>query len=113
MAKNNLFKMLMAGALLLAGSLEVSHIRAQNQAGAKPLATPTDYLRWRGELKNWGRWGANDEKGTSNLITPSKIASAAKLVKSGIVVSLARPVPQAVDPEVPDRKSTRLNSSHT
>lgn len=101
MAHKTYFKLFLAGGLLLAGSLEVSRLLAQNQAGGKPLATPADYLRWRGELKNWGRWGANDEKGTSNLITASKIASAAKLVKSGIVVSLARPVPQSVDPEVP------------
>ena len=73
-----------------------SAIVAQQQA-QKPVAstvTPQDYLRWRTELRNWGRWGANDQKGTANLITPAKIQSAAKLVKSGIVVSLAHPVPQ-------------------
>jgi hypothetical protein len=24
-------------------------------------------------LKNWGRWGQNDQKGTLNLITPVEI----------------------------------------
>ena len=24
------------------------------------------------ELSNWGRWGADDERGTLNLITPAK-----------------------------------------
>jgi kynurenine formamidase len=41
------------------------------------------------ELSNWGRWGKDDELGTVNLITPAKRKEAAKLVKSGIVVSLA------------------------
>src|SRR5687768_15627783 len=56
--------------------------------------TPADYLRWRTELRNWGRWGPNDQKGTANLITPQKVQSAARLVRSGIVVSLAGAVPQ-------------------
>ena len=56
--------------------------------------TPADYLRWRTELRNWGRWGPNDQKGTANLITPQKVQSAARLVRSGDVVSLAGAVPQ-------------------
>ena len=56
--------------------------------------TPADYLRWRTELRNWGRWGPNDQKGTANLITPEKVQSAARLVRTGIVVSLAGAVPQ-------------------
>jgi len=86
---------------LLAGLLGVSQSRAQGQAKSPTAVTPADYLRWRTEFKNWGRWGPNDERGTSNLITAAKILSATKLVKTGLVVSLARPVPQMVDPEVP------------
>ena len=56
--------------------------------------TPDDYKRWRTELRNWGRWGPDDQKGTANLITPEKVQSAARLVRSGIVVSLAGAVPQ-------------------
>jgi len=41
------------------------------------------------ELSNWGRWGADDELGTLNLITPQKRIEAAQLVRSGISVSLA------------------------
>lgn len=36
-----------------------------------------------------GRWGADDERGASNLITPAKSLNAAKLAKTGMVVSLA------------------------
>src|ERR1700693_3704719 len=86
---------------LLAGLLGVSQSPAQGQTKSPAAVTPADYLRWRTEFKNWGRWGPNDERGTTNLITAAKILSATKLVKTGQVVSLARPVPQMVDPEVP------------
>ncbi|MFT4555889.1 MAG: hypothetical protein ACI92S_001225, partial [Planctomycetaceae bacterium] len=42
------------------------------------------------ELSNWGRWGKDDQLGTLNLITPEKRQEAAKLVKRGVSVSLAR-----------------------
>ncbi|MBI4194997.1 MAG: cyclase family protein [Betaproteobacteria bacterium] len=40
-------------------------------------------------LKNWGRWGKDDEIGTLNLVTPDHIVEAAKLVRKGKVISLA------------------------
>ena len=42
------------------------------------------------ELSNWGRWGKDDQRGTLNLITPQKRLQAARLVKLGQSVSLAR-----------------------
>jgi hypothetical protein len=39
---------------------------------------------------NWGRWGADDQKGAVNLITPAKRLEAISLVKSGRAVSLSR-----------------------
>ena len=41
-------------------------------------------------LSNWGRWGADDDLGTLNLITPEKTAQATRLVKEGISVSCSR-----------------------
>src|SRR5438874_6739186 len=64
--------------------------------------TPADYLRWKTEFKNWGRWGADDERGTTNLITAAKIVAVAKLVKTGQVVSLAHAVPQKTEADVPE-----------
>ena len=40
-------------------------------------------------LKNWGRWGKNDEIGTLNFVTPECIVEATRLVKRGKVISLA------------------------
>lgn len=41
---------------------------------------------------NWGRWGEDDVRGTANLITPKVIRNAARLVKTGEVISLALPI---------------------
>src|SRR5262245_7093640 len=41
------------------------------------------------QVKNWGRWGADDQLGSANLVTAAKKKQAAALVKSGVSVSLA------------------------
>ena len=51
-----------------------------------------DDLRAAAErLKNWGRWGKDDEIGTLNHIEPVDIVNAARLVQKGKVISLALP----------------------
>jgi kynurenine formamidase len=42
-------------------------------------------------LKNWGRWGADDQIGTLNYTRPEDIVAAARLVQKGKVFSLALP----------------------
>lgn len=60
----------------------------------RPLPTQEEVLGWiRGERRNWGRWGKDDQRGTINLITPARRAAAARLVTSGRSVSLSRPFP--------------------
>jgi len=44
------------------------------------------------QVKNWGRWGWDDERGTLNYLTQEKVVAAAKLVKSGRQVSMAIPI---------------------
>ena len=93
--------MLLLCGLFLAGTVTITRYFAQGQSTAQAV-TPADYIRWRSEFKNWGRWGTNDERGTTNLITPEKIVSVAKLVKTGQVISLAHPVPQQAAADVPE-----------
>lgn len=42
--------------------------------------------------RNWGRWGADDEKGAANLIDADCVRAGAALVRSGRVFSLALPL---------------------
>jgi kynurenine formamidase len=66
-----------------AGSFE--GVVAQNP----PVVTSETIDRWMSELSNRGRWGADDELGTLNLITPQHRVRAAGLVRSGLTVSLS------------------------
>jgi kynurenine formamidase len=52
--------------------------------------TRAQYDTWMTEFSNWGRWGADDQLGALNLITPAKRVAAASLVERGTVVSMAR-----------------------
>jgi len=47
------------------------------------------------KYRNWGKWGANDELGTLNYISPEKIVRAAALVRRGAIFSLAIPFDSA------------------
>ncbi len=44
------------------------------------------------QSNNWGKWGASDEAGTLNYITPEIVRRAAALVRQGKVYSLAIPL---------------------
>ncbi len=62
--------------------------------------SPDELLAWLRSNSNWHRWGADDEIGALNLITPAKRVAAAGLVRSGRTVSLAREM--AMEPGSPD-----------
>ena len=51
------------------------------------------------QCSNWGRWGAEDERGTLNLITSDCRVRAAGLVREGVPVSLAHPINTVSDVE--------------
>jgi kynurenine formamidase len=52
-------------------------------------------------VRNWGRWGPDDERGTLNYITPERVAAAASLVRSGRTVSMAIPINKVAGPDNP------------
>ena len=54
--------------------------------------TESDVVKMMDSLSNWGRWGADDQLGTLNLITPAKRLQAARLVQDGVGVTCARPI---------------------
>lgn len=70
----------------------------------------TDIVRETGaRLRNWGKWGPDDERGTLNYITADAIVRAARLVTRGAVFSLAVPF-DAKGPQGPT--SRRFNPIH-
>nr|WP_284234698.1 MULTISPECIES: cyclase family protein [unclassified Mycolicibacterium] len=52
------------------------------------VASLNDFRRAADDVRNWGRWGDDDEIGTLNFITSDKVAEAAGLVRKGRVISL-------------------------
>ena len=52
-------------------------------------------------LKNWSRWGGDDQRGALNHLTPERRAAAAGLVRSGEALSLAHDLGTDPSPENP------------
>jgi hypothetical protein len=44
------------------------------------------------QVRNWGRWGPDDEIGTLNYITPERVAAACRLATTGKVFALGIPL---------------------
>src|SRR5271157_2193376 len=86
--------------LTAAGCAAVAR-QAVSQGGKYPRdLTKEDVDRWMTELSNWGKWGADDQAGTVNLITPATRKAAAALVREGVSVSIA------LDADLPKEGST-------
>lgn len=78
------------GSLLLNGRTR-PFVRSMDAQSASPTApTKEEAAVWFTKRRNWGRWGANDEAGATNLITEKKRLEAARLVKRGRTISLGR-----------------------
>src|SRR6266508_2654301 len=67
-------------------------------------------IRVATQVRNWGRWGADDEIGTLNFITPEAVASACRLATTGKVFALGIPL-QREGPQSGTRQ--RFNPIHT
>jgi kynurenine formamidase len=46
----------------------------------------------QGQIGNWGRWGATDERGAANLLTPDVVRAATQVCRTGTVYELGLPV---------------------
>ncbi|WP_406304386.1 cyclase family protein [Streptomyces sp. NBC_00885] len=58
------------------------------------MSLPAEFFEIAKRVNNWGRWGADDEMGTLNLITDEVVRAAAEAVSSGRRVPLALPLHQ-------------------
>jgi kynurenine formamidase len=63
-------------------------------------------------LKSWGRWGASDERGALNHLTAERVARAADLVRTGVVVSLSLPLTTTAAPDCPVPAEFRMTQQH-
>lgn len=64
-----------------------------------------DYIE---RFSNWGRWGADDQLGAMNLVTPACVRDAASLVRQGKVISMTLPY----DGNGPQNGSFRANPAN-
>ena len=58
------------------------------------MSLPPEFHEIAKRVNNWGRWGADDEIGTLNLITDEVVRAAAATVRTGRRVPLALPLHQ-------------------
>jgi kynurenine formamidase len=63
-------------------------------------------------VKNWNRWGPDDQLGTLNYVTPEKVREAAGLVRSGRRVSMAIPINKTAGPDNPMPATLLLVQGH-
>ena len=54
-----------------------------------------DFRAVGARVRNWGRWGADDQRGTVNLITPERLVAAGALIRTGKVFDLGIPFDDA------------------
>jgi kynurenine formamidase len=95
---------------LAAGAVLAGTAPAAAQAG-RADSTPEDFVRLQKQLSNWNRWGAGDQMGAVNLITPQTRKAALHTVREGVSFSMARnaETKEAVDNPAPIvRKTTRV-----
>jgi len=47
------------------------------------MALPEDFIQISNRVRNWGRWGDDDQLGTLNFITPEVVRNAAGCIRTG------------------------------
>lgn len=63
-------------------------------------------------VKNWGRWGPDDTKGTLNYIRTEHVRAATSLVQTGQSVSLSIPVNKVAGPDNPNPAIHYMATGH-
>jgi len=59
--------------------------------------------RTEGQVGNWGRWGADDERGALNLLTDERVLDATRACRTGKVYRLGLPIQREGVPVFPYR----------
>ena len=56
------------------------------------MAFTEEFIALSSRVRNWGRWGGDDQLGTLNLITPEVVVAAASSIRCGRTIPLAIPL---------------------
>ena len=72
------------------------------------MAVSEDFRSLGARVRNWGRWGDDDEMGTLNFVTPDKLVAAGALIRRGKVFDLGIPF----DANGPQPGGGRINPVH-
>ncbi len=56
------------------------------------MALPSELAQLADKVRNWGRWGDTDERGTANLIDADAVRRGAAAVRTGQTISLVMPL---------------------
>lgn len=110
--------------VLLAAAALSAAVTAQQPAAQEAVLTPgpaaarfprnaEEFDQLFQQVKNWGRWGADDQLGAANLITEAKRKQAVALAKNGITVSLAHSPLKEVAPDNPNPFNHTMNRGLT
>jgi kynurenine formamidase len=80
----------LAAAIVVGGSsTPMARIQSSGSAGARAPRNAAEFDSLFQQVKNWGRWGANDQLGAANLVTAATRKRAVQLAREGLTVSLS------------------------
>jgi kynurenine formamidase len=77
---------------LISAALLASAVAIAAQPDGRSPRNAAEFDAMFQQIKNWGRWGPDDQRGSANLVTVAKRKQAATLAKLGETVSLAHNV---------------------
>ncbi len=70
----------------------MTHATSARNAYVTPVPSVELLEDYYQRYSNWGRWGADDQRGTLNFVTPDQVRRAAGLVRQGKAFSLQLPM---------------------
>jgi len=112
------------GTALVGATILTAVMSAQQPAPAPQLLSPgpaaarfprnlDEFDQMFNQIKNWGRWGQDDQLGAANLITEAVRRHALSLAKNGITVSLAHAPIKEQAPDNPNPFNHTMNRGLT
>jgi kynurenine formamidase len=84
----------------------------EREVPATAEVTAAEFAQLFDAVQSWGRWGSDDQRGALNRLTSERMAAAARLVRSGVVVSLSLPMNTETGLDNPSPVEFRMTQQH-